>query len=671
MKNKSSFTVSNSDHMTPQIDLLLKKAIDKHKNANLEEAQEIYRKILTLTPKNPTALHMLGLIKYQKGDNSNAVELIKRSLSLNPRNANAHSNLGLALQELNQDEKAIKSFKKSIELKPDFSEAFNNLGNCYFKVNEYQHAINSYTQAVNLNPDFFIAFKNLGNCFREIKDYENAINSYTRAINLNSNYIEAYVETGILLKNIKQFQEAKRFFEYALALDCSNSDSLFNYGLVLQELGSYQESLQYFDKAIINYQRKGEVFYSYALSFFNLKKYDETLSACINALNSNFETAQLYSIYGLTLQELNENNASIKYFDKAIELEKKDSSQHYLNRGNAKYFELKLNDAISDYLQSLKIDENNAEAHWNLALSLLLNGQLSEGFREYEWRWKNKNTESYKNKRTFSEPLWLGEETLENKNILVYSEQGLGDTIQFSRYIKFVKERGANVFLQLQESLLPLFKNNKYIDLLASENSLLPSFDFQCPLMSLPYVFKTDTENIPKPLELDINIEQLEEWKIKLKKKSRLRIGLVWRGNSLHPNDHNRSIDLQKLVQYLPTNFDYFALQYEILNSEKKILVDFNIKSFEKQIKDFSDAAALCKLVDLVVSVDTSVAHLSATLNKLTFLLLPYIPDWRWQKDRTDSPWYSSLKLFRQIQVKDWNTPLKNLANEIILLKAI
>ncbi len=302
----------------------------------------------------------------------------------------------------------------------------------------------------------------------------------------------------------------------------------------------------------------------------------------------------------------------------------------------------------------------------------MLFGDLEDGFKLYEYRWKNKSIINLLGGiRNFSEPLWLGEESLKGKTIYLYAEQGLGDTIQFCRYVTLLAQLGANVILEVQPSLVNLLSRLEGVaKVIARGSSFSLNFDFQCPLLSLPLAFKTTVNSIPAPLSyLSCNEEKKLYWSEKLGTKSRPRVGLVWSGSTIHKNDKNRSLLLSQLIKFLPNSFQYICLQKEIREIDKKTFNEFGeIKFYGDELSDFSDTAALIDLMDLVVTVDTSVAHLAGSLGKKTWILLPYTPDFRWLLDRDDSPWYPSVKLLRQTKHGDWSLTLHNLRDELTAL---
>ena len=285
-----------------------------------------------------------------------------------------------------------------------------------------------------------------------------------------------------------------------------------------------------------------------------------------------------------------------------------------------------------------------------------------------EWRWKKED--GVKIRRNFKQPLWLGKEDLTDKVILLHAEQGLGDSIQFCRYAKLVKQRGAYVLLEVPTALLGLLDGLEGIDVLIAKGQTLPAFDFHCPLLSLPLAFETDFTNIPCPTPyLAASASKCEAWTKRLGEKTKMRVGLVWSGSTTHKNDHNRSLTLKQLLPYLPDSCEYVSLQKEIRLEDKEFLDSSGILQYSEELEDFTDTAALCALMDLVISVDTSVAHLAGAMGKATWVLLPNAPDWRWLLDRDDSPWYPSVKLYRQGIDRQWLPVLERVAADLHLLE--
>jgi hypothetical protein len=300
-------------------------------------------------------------------------------------------------------------------------------------------------------------------------------------------------------------------------------------------------------------------------------------------------------------------------------------------------------------------------------MALLFHGDFENGWRSYEWRWKNARRLGIAEPRNFTQPLWLGEEPIAGKRLLLYSEAGLGDTLQFCRYAALCAARGATVLLEVQARLVSLLAKLEGVSKVIATGDALPAFDYQCPLMSLPLAFKTTLDTIPAtPKYLHSDKAKVARWRTLLGERSRPRIGLAWSGNPNNTIDLRRSIRLADWVVHLPSEFQYFCLQNQVREADKATLDSSPfILSFDDDSLDFVNTAALCECMDIVISVDTSLAHLSGALGQRTWVLLPFNPDWRWLLDRNDSPWYPTVKLYRQKAAGDWNEVFARVAADL------
>ena len=386
----------------------------------------------------------------------------------------------------------------------------------------------------------------------------------------------------------------------------------------------------------------------------------------------DFET--LHHI-GINAWQNGDFDTALHYLQQAIAVRPQAMQAHY-NCGVVLQQLLRLDEAFSCYNRVLAHPAqfpNAYKAHMNQSLILLTQGKLLAGWKKYEWRWRNSEVGMNQKKRSFPQPLWLGKTPLAGKTILLHHEQGLGDTLQFCRYIPQVIARGAQVVAEIPASLLPLLRtlsSTESVTWVASGDTL-PPFDVHCPLLSLPLAFETELHTIPTSTAyLHADDERLAHWKARLGKKKKKRIGLVWSGGAGHHNDHNRSLPLSDLVRHLPAHQEYVCLQKEIRAHDLAFLRSHRnkIQTFENDIHDFSDTAALCELMDIVISVDTSVAHLAGALGKPLWMLIPYVPDWRWMLNRSDNPWYPTATLYRQPTRGDWDSVLQQIHTDLEML---
>ena len=410
--------------------------------------------------------------------------------------------------------------------------------------------------------------------------------------------------------------EAELIYNKILQKQPNNSDALHLLGLIFHQRKKHNQALDYIKKAI---ESKSEAIYYHnlAMVYDSLKNERESINNFKKAiqLKSDYPGAYLaYYNLGVSFESKGEFTKALDYYNKSIEL--------------------------NDF----------ADAHWNKALILLLLGKLEQGWKEYEYRFKKQKPSD---SRVFNKPKW-NRQPLDNKKLLIISEQGFGDTIKFIRYISLIKQQGAYIILEGKKELKRLFENlvDEFIE---KQKDKIPKidFDYYIHLMSLPRLFKTSLENIPNKVPyLKANEKLVEKFKPKFNTND-FKIGITWSGNSKQEDDKNRSTTFEKfkILKQIP-NIKLYSLQ---IGEASKQLNDLDITDLEKDINNFADTAAIIENLDLIISVDTSVVHLAGALNKPVYTLLSFIPAWHWLLNRNDCPWYPSMKLFRQKTLGDWD----------------
>lgn len=370
--------------------------------------------------------------------------------------------------------------------------------------------------------------------------------------------------------------------------------------------------------------------------------------------------AAAWSNRGNALLELKRPDEALASYDRALRIQPEYALALH-GRANALRELHRYEEALASYARALKAKPDYAEAHWNESLCRLLLGDFDLGWQKYEWRWKQ--AQSARAFRNFSQPLWLGETPLAGKTILLHAEHGFGDTLQFCRYASLVAATGARVVLEVPPDLKLVCQTLAGVDILLDTSEGLPAFDFQTPLMSLPLAFGTRLDSIPAAVPyLHSDPAKVTAWQTLLGPRTKPRIGLVWSGSPHHGNDQNRSLAVSMLDQLVSDAAEFICLQKEFRNDDDRFVQQqFNVRTFGEQLRDFSDTAALVAALDLVVTVDTSIAHLAGALGKPVWILLPFAPDFRWLLERTDSPWYPSARLFRQPGFGQWPPVLADL----------
>ena len=641
----------------------LQQGIAIHNSGDLEGARIIYEEVFSIDPNNFDALQLLGTVAAQSKKYEKAVDLFGRALKINNKNAFVLNNFGNALQELSFTAEALESFDRAISINSNFAEAHSNRGNVLQKLNREQDSVLSYDRAIEIKPDYSEAYFNRGNALRQLKKLEAAVISYACAIAISPAYAEAYFNQGGVLLGLKRLEEAVDSYSRCVMLRPDHAEAFCDRGNALLELKRLDEAVASYERAIALRPNYADAFNNCGVALRERKEYSKAVASYDQAIKLRPEYSEAYSNRGVALKDLQQIDEAIASYDRAIALNPK-YAEAYSNRGNTLLERADFDDAIASYDKAIAIKPDYAEAYWNKSLILLMRGQYKLGWELYEWRWANEKMGL--KPRIFDKPQWCGGENLAGKTILLHAEQGLGDSIQFCRYAALVKACGATVLIEVHQPLTSLFQGLPGVDLVIETGLPLPAFDFHCPMLSLPLAFNTNLSSIPRTIPyLFSNSEKRRNFLGELGEKKNIRVGLVWSGSTIHANDISRSLKLADLIDLLPPKYEYISLQKEVRETDAEALERSQIRDFSKYLFDFSDTAALCELLDIVISVDTSVAHLAGALGKATWLLLPRIPDWRWLLDREDSLWYPTMRLYRQGDDKSWATVLEKVAIDL------
>ena len=628
--------------------------LEKLNKNNFIGAEIDFESSLSLAPNRLSTLINLSIVLIKLNKFENAEKLINKGLLHHPKN----KELLLGLVDI---------YKKLIIHKPDYAEAHANLGNSYKELKMYDEALASYSHALRLNPNLAEVYSNRGIVFNEIKKYQEALQEYDKAIAMKANLASAYSNRGIALSELNRLDEALSSYTRAIEINPYDSEAYSNRGITLNELKKFDEALADYDRAIEINPSFAEAYSNRGNTLKELNRLDDALASYDLAIQINPLFAEAYSYRGIALTEQKRIDEALASFDRVIEI-KPDSAEAFYNRGVNLEQSQRYEQALSSYQRAIEIDPDYASAHWNKSLIFLLLGEFSFGLKLYEWRWKVARLGLIK--RSFPKPLWLGNENIQNKTILLHAEQGLGDTIQFCRYAKLVKELGARVLFEVPKSLLDLLNGLEGVDEFIESGKEIPAFDYHCPLLSLPLAFNTNLSNIPSHRAyLKSDPIKINHWQKKLGDKKKLRIGVVWSSVSSFKGDKNRSMRLEEFIQCIPLEkYQVVCLQKDIKIEDKDYfqLLSGQIYSYGTDLKDFADTAALAKCVDLVVSTCTSVPHMSAALGVPTWVLLSCLPDWRWLLERDDSPWYPSIKIYRQSSLGDWQSVMRRVRRDLI-----
>ena len=482
------------------------------------------------------------------------------------------------------------------------------------------------------------------------------------------------IETATCFHQEGNLDQAETLYAAVLAAQPDHFDALHMLGVVRCQQGRNTEALDYLRAALNINPSAAEAWSNIGFVYRELNQPENALASCEHAVSLKPAYADALNNRGNALADLCSFDRALASYDKAIALSPR-YAEPLNNRGRAFMSLNRPEEALASYEDAIALRPDYAEAHHGRSLCRLLQGDYARGWREYEWRWKTEAMKSVG--RGFTQPLWLGDEDISGRTILLHGEQGIGDAIQFCRYVKLVLERSAAVILEVPSELLSLMGSLGGPHRIIARGDRLPDFDYHCPLSSLPLVFKTTLDSIPAEFPyLRAPMDQIELWRRHLGPHTKPRIGLVWAGKPRSRNadanwmDRQRSIVFDQLIPLLEeTQCDFYSLQKggDAAAQLRCSALGGRVIDWTDELWDFSDTAALIENLDLVISVDTAVAHLAGALGKPFWLLNRFNTCWRWMLDRDDSPWYPSALVFRQPSHGDWASVITRVASELRL----
>jgi tetratricopeptide (TPR) repeat protein len=640
-------------------------AANLHRAGDLAAAEQLYLRVLANEPKHFDAQHMLGVLRCQQRRFDEALSLIGGALRQNPGFPPVHLNHGLALGALKRPQEALASFEKALALAPDYAEAHYQRGVALRSLDRAPEALESFDKALAARPAYAEALNNRGNVLQELGRPLEALASYDQALALQPRNPSALNSRGNTLRDLGRYEEAVASYDKALAITPDHVEALNNRGLALLGLDRPAEALASFDQALARKPDYAKALNNRGGVLQALRRGTEAL-ACYDALLAFApDHAAAHYNRGIVLRDLRRLPEALASFEAALAVTPDDADA--LNNRGLVLRDLKRPDEARASLdQALAIAPDNAEIHANRATLCLLLGDFTHGFQELEWRWQVPEVAPWR--RSFSRALWLGAESLAGRTILLHAEQGFGDAIQFVRYVPLIAAGGARVLLEVPQPLRDLFASVAGASAVVARGDPLPDFDCHCPLASVPLALNTIMTTIPATVPyLSVPQEQVAKWRPALPSTSRRRVGFAWAGNPMFKGDQTRSVGLAPFLPLLTTaGIDFVSLQKDLRDGDRELLATCpGVTHLGDAIADFADTAAIMASLDLVISTDTSVAHLAGALGKPVWILLQHVADWRWLLDRTDSPWYPTARLFRQPEDGDWDSVVRRMRDEL------
>lgn len=579
-------------------------AFTHHARGDLHAAEIASRQILQTDPLQVDALYLLGLIAFQAGHHANAVELVAAAVSRPPFDAHRLNTLGVVQMALGNTKEAIFAFRRGIEINERVPAFHNNLARALESAGDIPAAEAHLRRALALQPDYPEACLNLANIHKHKGEPQQAEALYRNALSARPDYANAAYNLGILFKDQGRLTEA---------------------------LDSLRLAVQFSP--------------GFAMAHNNL---------------------------GIVLRSLNQTGEAEECFRRALELDP-NCMEAIANLGNIQDASGRTGEALSNYEKALSFAPDLAELHLNHAYTLLKSGNFRDGWREHEWRWKTGIFRSAW--PDYTQTLWDGA-NLDGKRILLWYEQGLGDTLQFIRYAPLVAKKGGRVTVLCQPSLKSLVQSCRDIECVVADDEPLPEFDVHCPLMSLPLMLCTELSDIPADIPyLFPDPAHAAAWRDRLDAcaKNAFKIGLVWAGNPRKDLPEANLVDARRSVRlnaFLPLLKTPSAVFFSLQKGETSVQVDeipepLRPLDFSGEWANFSDTAAFVANLDLVITVDTSVAHLTGALGRETWLLSRSDGCWRWLLERSDSPWYPALRIFRQTTPGNWAPVIEEVATSL------
>jgi tetratricopeptide (TPR) repeat protein len=559
---------------------------------------------------------------YQAGRLAEAAALCERILQASPRQLDAINLSGALAMGRGDFARALDFFTRATEIQPDFVEAFSNRGVALQALGRRDEALAAYGRALELAPDHPDALFNRALLAAEAARWDEALADYGRLVRAHPDHARAWNNCGNLLQKLRRWDEALQCYAQALRVRPDYAEAVNNSGVVLRELGRDAEALGCFEHALKLRPAYPEALNNRAVALRDAKRWEEALASVERALGERPDYVEALNNRGLVLQDLR-----------------------------------RWDEALAAYERALALRPGDAETRWNMALLHLTRGDFERGWELFEARWATPAMAHLA--RDFPQPLWLGATGIAGKTILVHAEQGLGDTLQFARYVPFVEDLGASVVLESPAALERLLASSFPKARVLRKGVVLPAFDVHCPLASLPLALARGVKGIPARFPyIAVEPALARAWAERLGARTRPRVGIAWSGNPKNKIDAGRSIAFERIAPLIDARIEAHALQKEIRPGDRVAVDRSGIRLWCDELGDFADTAALVESLDLVITVDAAVAHVAGALGKPTWALLAWQTDYRWPVERETSPWYPHVRIFRQRRPGDWDPVL-------------
>ena len=645
--------------------------IQFHQSGQLDQAEQIYRQVAANDPSNADAHSLLGAVCINQNRLDEAAKHLNDALRIEPDHQAAHDNLGVLLGRQGRFEEAVASFERSLAIHPDQPATLQNLAEAQSRCGRTEQAIATFRRVVTLAPNSVRAHMELAQALVAKQNVAEAVAHWQQVARLTPGDARVHFELAAALARVGRMREAKQEYCRALELKPDSAETCVNLGGVCIKLNELDEAVEYFQRAIGLRPNFAEAHLNLGCALTRQHKTSESIEALQTAIRLNPELSEAHNNLGIALAADARYAEAVGSYEQAI-VRRPDNVDAIYNLGIAHLKQGMVASALDHFEQALELRPDYAEAHHNRSAALLLSENFDEGLAEYEWRFRSRDYGPFKMRW----PAWDGGD-LTDRTIVLIAEQGLGDSIQFIRYASLVKDRGARVVVECPGLLHALLARTPGVDQWITPETPPPEADCCVPLLSLPHRLETRFETIPAEVPyVFADPDLVDTWQSRLAEHAGLRIGIAWQGNPRCPEDRFRSIPLSAFeplaklpdVCLVSLQKGHGAEQLDDVRGSWP-LVDFG-DELDATGGAFMDTAAIMKNLDLVVTSDTAAAHLAGALGVPVWVALPYVPDWRWLLECDDSPWYPTMRLFRQTKWGRWDDVFRGIAAEVQTLAA-
>ena len=640
----------------------------KRKQKYFPQAINIIKEALRIEPEEATYLYELGLNYFNLNEFGQAESAFIKSINKGLDSKDVNLMLAKICQKKSRYKEANDYFHNYFQQNGNSSEAFFIMGKCNFYEGKFKKSIINFQKVIAINPDNDKVYLYIGLANKKIKQYQEAVKYLLRGIRINPNSAELYNNLGNVYKCMDQPCKADNCYRKSIELEPEYFLGYFNLAKLYHEQDNLDQAVTFYKQVLDIKKDFPPALNNYGTILLHENKFAAAERLLKRALAKEPESIHARITLGNIYNRSNQYEKALKCYYTVL-AKKPASVEAHANLGST-YFNLRqFSKSLTHLEKALEYNSNNVDAHWNRSITLLAMGRYKEGWREYEWRWRKSEFQSQK--KNYTQPPWDGS-IQQNKTLLIWHEQGYGDTIQFVRLVKKAHTKVNKIILAVPAALKKLLQNTEGVDRVIEQDSVPPDFDIHCPIMSLPRLLNLSLKNIPNkvpylsPAKTNSSVVRSV-----LRDNNSLKAGFVWAGSSHHKNDHLRSCSISNFAIFSDLdNITFYSFQKGPKNKDlKKLKKKLDLIDLDPYLNNFSDTGNFLKEMDVIISVDTSVAHLAGALGKKTWIILPKNADWRWMTEEKESRWYPTVTLFRQKEIGDWSNVFKRINRKLLDLK--